>query len=811
MKDYRDRATGLADLLNYAAMVNDGIMLLKEGSLCAGWQYSGFDIYSLQESQLINLRLTINQAFGHLGNGWMLHADMIRRQANRYIAEESNHFPDPTSFFIDQERRNHFLKEDTHFVSEYIFILTYKPPLEIESKLKKFFIVENEQSVGWEEVLINFENKLKQIENSLSKILTLKRLLTGDLLTHLHKTITGLDHPIKFPQFFVYLDQLLASKDFVGGFCPKTGQKHMIVLGVNGFPLESFPNMLQYLSELPISFRWSNRFIFLDTLLSVQEIKKHRRYWFQKKQGIVGLLKDIFNAEASSFLDQDALEMANDADNAIQEAESNLVHHGYYTSTFILLDENVSKLTFASKLLAKELEKKGFAARVETINAVEAYLGSLPGHGYQNIRRPLVSTYNLADFLPLLSIWDGVDYHPSPYYFPQSPPLFYAQTQGKTPFRCSLHVEDVGHTLVVGDTGNGKSTLLGFIMAQHLRYQHAQIFMFDKGYSSFTLCHALGGQHYDIASDKASLSFSPLQEINNELELDWACEWLEGVYQSQGIALTPLQRKEIRDSLLRLKNQPFKTLTDLQVSLQDHVLKSALEFYTLSGAMGQLLDSNQDDISSSHFQVFEMQHLLNREEKFVLPVLDYLFHQINKRLDVKKPSLILIEEGHRFIKGHFGKQLETWLRECRKQNAAVIFVTQGLSEIVCSNYQHILFNSCQTKIFLPHVNATASFNKSLYQQVGLSDDQINIIQQAIPKQDYYLTNSNGSRLMDLALSKTFLALMDATNIQSREQILQLKEKHQEQWIYHYLLDKGLAKEAQDWMQGFNGKQYLRQV
>ncbi len=133
----------------------------------------------------------------------------------------------------------------------------------------------------------------------------------------------------------------------------------------------------------------------------------------------------------------------------------------------------------------KILENLGFTARVETVNAVEAFLGTIPGHTIENVRRPIMHTLNLAHLMPLTTIWPGLARNPCPFYPQPAPPLTFAATTGATPFRLSLHVGDVGHTLVLGMTGGGKSTLLGLLMAQHYRYAKAQIFAFDKGYSAF--------------------------------------------------------------------------------------------------------------------------------------------------------------------------------------------------------------------------------------------------------------------------------------------------------------------------------------
>ncbi len=108
----------------------------------------------------------------------------------------------------------------------------------------------------------------------------------------------------------------------------------------------------------------------------------------------------------------------------------------------------------------------GFTTIRESLNAVEAWLGSLPGHVYANVRQPLVHTLNLAHLMPLSSVWAG----PKRNEHLDGPPLFYAETSGSTPFRFSTHVGDVGHTLIVGPTGAGKSVLLALMAMQFRRY-----------------------------------------------------------------------------------------------------------------------------------------------------------------------------------------------------------------------------------------------------------------------------------------------------------------------------------------------------
>ena len=116
--------------------------------------------------------------------------------------------------------------------------------------------------------------------------------------------------------------------------------------------------------------------------------------------------------------------------------------------------------------IVKTLHDAGFSARIETVNALEAYLGSLPGHGYPNIRRALLASANIADLLPATSIWPGLATNPSQYFPDDSPALMWTATDGSTPFRLNVHDSDVGHTLVVGRTGAGKSVLVEALAAR---------------------------------------------------------------------------------------------------------------------------------------------------------------------------------------------------------------------------------------------------------------------------------------------------------------------------------------------------------
>ncbi len=118
--------------------------------------------------------------------------------------------------------------------------------------------------------------------------------------------------------------------------------------------------------------------------------------------------------------------------------------------------------------------------------------------------------------------------------------------------------------------------------------------------------------------------------------------------------------------------------------------------------MGRLLDAEEDGLREGSFQVFEMEHVMNKGDVNAAPVLTYLFHRIEQRL-TGRPTLIVIEEAWLMLThGLFAEKLEEWLRVLRKANAAVVFVTQSLAEVFRSPRRDLLLESCPTRLFLPN-------------------------------------------------------------------------------------------------------------
>ena len=801
---YRHKTAGFADLLNYAAEVDDGIIVNKNGSLMASWFYQGEDNASATDEQREEVSFRINQALSHLGNGWMVHVDAVRRHAPNYSDPAFSHFPDDITQAIDEERRRYFNGLGTMYEGFFVITVTWFPPVIAQTKFVELLFDDEtgrpDNKTRTKQILTQFKQEITTLENRLSAVFRLERLqgrkvisedgrvkTEDDFLRYLQFCATGLNHPVLLPNNPIYLDALIGAQEMWGGVIPKIGRKFVQAVAIEGFPMESHPGILSALAELPVAYRWSSRFIFIDQHEAVAHLEKFRKKWRQK---VRGFFDQVFHTN-SGAIDQDAAAMVADAEAAISDVKSSLVSSGYYSSVIILMEEDRAVLESASRQIEKSLHSLGFNARVETLNTMEAYLGSLPGHGVENIRRPVMNSLNLADLLPTSSIWTGENIAPCPFYPANSPPLLHGVTTGHAPFRLNLHVRDLGHTILFGPTGNGKSTHLALIAAQLRRYQGMSLFAFDKGMSLYPLTAAAGGRHFTVAGDGDKLAFCPLQFLSTRNDRAWAMDWIDTILALNGLNSTPSQRNEIAQAILNMHKTGSRSLTEFTSSIQDKSIREALKSYTVDGAMGHLLDAESDGLNLADFMTFEIEELMGLGEKYALPVLLYIFRRIEQSLKGQPAAIILDEAWLMLAHPVFREKIREWLKALRKANCMVIMATQSLTDASRSGILDVIVESTATKIFLPNLFARDEDMAALYRRMGLNNRQIEIIATATPKRQYYYVSEKGRRLYDLALGPLALSFVGASDKESIAAMQMLETKHGADWPRLWLKSRNI--------------------
>ena len=824
LASFRSKAAGLPDLLNYAALIDDGVVLGKDGSLMAGFFFRGDDAASATDSERDYLTAQVNKYLSRYGSGWAMWVDAARLPSPGYTSPDSSHFPAPITALIDAERRQMFEKQDTHFETEYALVLQYLPPTRRESKLGELVYSDdasNEVSPA-DRILNEFRKSILDLQDGLGELLHMRRMgsitvgegddafRSDELVNYLHFTLTGETIALRIPDCPMYLDSWLGYHELWPGDTPKLSAKYIACVAIDGFPGKSAPGILDMLDEMPLSYRWLSRFIFLDQHEAIAALNRYRLKWQQK---VRGFWSQVIKSQ-KGMINTDALEMAKQAEAAINDAKSGLVAYGYYTPVVVLMHEDRQFLQEQARYVKRVIERKGFSARIETVNALEAWLGSLPGQTYPNIRRPLVHTLNLADLLPLASVWPGLRENPCDLYPAGSPPLMHTVTTGATPFRLNFHVGDVGHALIFGPTGAGKSTLLVTSIAQFRRYRSrlredgssvpANIVAFDKGRSLYTLCKATGGTFYDIGSDDEDTpALMPLADIETESAVVWAEEWLATCFELQANHQpSPNQKAEIHRAITLLREAPraFRSLTDFVTTVQDDEVRAALNHYTITGAMGHLLDGKEDALNLSGWTVFEIDELMKMGKSNALPVMLYLFRVFEQSL-VGQPSLLSLDEAWVMLGDPvFREKVREWLKELRKRNCAAVLATQSLSDAINSGLLDVLIEQCPTKILLPNKEADLHGTKDtpgpadLYTMFGLNKREIEIIKSSQYKRQYYYKSPLGRRVFELGLGPLALSFVAVSDKEEVAEVRSMIRRHGSDWPLVWLNHKGVDYE-----------------
>jgi type IV secretion system protein VirB4 len=773
LREYRAKAERLFDHLPWAILIGPGLVLNKDGAFQKTLRFRGPDLASATDAGLVAVRAQLNNALRRLGSRWCLHIEALRAGSLDYPHAA---FPDPVSALIDDERRAAFEAQGTHFESRYFLTFTYLPPEEAVSTAESLLLENAPSGRGaagmYRAALGGFLTTVRQIADILTAIMPEVRELDDDeTLTYLHGCISTKRHYVRRPDTPAYLDAFLCDDDFQGGLMPRLGGQYMRTLSVRAYPTASSPGLLDRLNELGVAYRWTCRFMPLDKEDARKAVSAVRKRWFAKRKGVLALLKEAVTKEPSVLEDPDAAAKANDADAALAILGGDYASIGYFTPTVTLTDPDPDRLADRVREVESAINRMGFVCKVEDVNAVEAWLGSLPGQAYADLRRPLVSSLNLCDMMPMSAIWPGPSRNAhltaectKRGHKGDQPPLLVARTAGTTPFRFDLHQGDVGHTMIVGPTGSGKSVLLNTIAMQWLRYPEAQIFYFDKGASSRASTLLTGGQFFVLGGDQTDLAFQPLADLDGPEDKTWAQEWVQDLVAAEGVEITPSVKDEVWGALKNLASGPRdqRTLTLMAATIQDQAVKSALLPYTLAGPHGHLLDAQDNTRVSARWQTFEMSELMATKAA-LQPVLTYIFRTLEKRFD-GRPTLLVLDEAWLFLdQGAFAAKIREWLKTLRKFNVAVVFATQSLADIARSSIAPALIESCPTRVFLPNPDAYTPQIAELYEGFGLNAQQLRIIASATPKREYYYQASAGNRLFELGLGPIALAAVGASS------------------------------------------------
>lgn len=751
------------DLLDYALLGPNNTVILKNGALMKIYRITPLCTSYLDEYELEKLHSQINKSIRKLDKSYIFNCDVIRSQDSSVDKSEFCGGKEARCLY---EKRAEFFEKNTTFRNDFYISFT---------KLN-CGIVANDVISLWENgknissslasVLDEFNLEAGNFIEGFSQLCTIEELvlkktesgwLSHEAVNFLNCCIKGESLELNYPEKNPFLDLLLSSEDFVPGKCPKLGNRYIGVISIDGFPLVSDFGMLKGLCSLPFEYRFSNRFVSYSLIESSYKLALFRRLWIQKRKSFLSML----SSSSTTDIDKDAEEMVVNVDEARKSVAQNTHNFGALSSTMIIFDESLTSLENKVQQSLKVFESLGFQGRVESINATDAYLGSLPGHSIENLRRAMVSGEVIADLLPLHKNYLGETVSPNPGYGKNAPHLMTVVSSDNEKAYLNLHVKDLANCLVVGPPGSGKSVFLGATLLSLQKYEGMKIFAFDKGQSFYALSRFLKGNH--ICLDKSSETrFCPLYDLSDAAKISEGALFIEKLYEYAGKKLSDPERKQIFSTVSLLSAQPERrhSLTDFYNLLNNAELKLSLRGYLTQVNPDSPLDGSLNPDLNAPLTVFECGNFFENSNSNLYPVLNCIFSLINQEIQKVKCSAIVIDEAWLMLsQNYFCSQLLSWIKTVRKHNTAVILATQSVNDFARSNMLEDILDCVKTRIYLPNSDIKSPSLVGLYSRLGLNEQQRAAVYDGTPKKDLFLHKEGNFMKFNLALSDAELRLL----------------------------------------------------
>jgi len=403
-------------------------------------------------------------------------------------------------------------------------------------------------------------------------------------------------------------------------------------------------------------------------------------------------------------VDEEAAAERSDMLTARDELGTGAVGFGDHHLTVLVREDNLGRLDEATAACSAALADIGAIAVREDTNLEPAFWAQFPGNEQYVVRRALISSANMASLGSLHGFALG---QASGNHWGEAVTLL--ETTSATPFFFNFHNGDLGNFSVIGPSGSGKTVVMNFLAAQAQKFSPRTV-LFDKDRGAELFVRGIGGRYDRITAGRPT-GFNPLALPDSAANRAFLRDWFGVLLKAEGpeelaqIA-TAVDAAYANDAKLR-RLRHFKELLAGTRRPEPGDLADRLSAWIEDGEHGWLFDNDEDKLDLGNRVLgFDMTALLENP-RLRTPVMMYLFHRIDERLD-GEPTMILIDEGWKALDDEvFAARIRDWLKTLRKRNALVGFATQSARDALESRISTALVEQTATMIFMPNSRARA--------------------------------------------------------------------------------------------------------
>lgn len=453
------------------------------------------------------------------------------------------------------------------------------------------------------------------------------------------------------------------------------------IFGIREYPAQTTPRQFEALLSVDFGFVLTQSFTFLGRAAATEKFRLR--------------MTQMENSGDRAVSQADALIDASD------DLMSNRFVLGDHHFTLAVYGTSMRALRDHMSVARATLADTGMVAAREGAALEAAYWSQLVGNFAWRARPAPITSLNFAAFSPFHTFPAG---QVNGNHWDEAIALL--KTSARSPYFFNFHKGDLGHTLIIGPSGGGKTVLLNFLMAQAEKTGARQIFI-DKDRGAQIFVQASGGTYLALHNGIAT-GFSPLKALTDcAPDKSFLSVFIRQLVRADGKPISVQEERRIEDGInavmkLTVSDRSLSALRSMLGMKDASGVGARLEKWTSEGSLGWVFDNPDDSMSlDARFIGFDMTDFLDNAD-IRTPVMLYLFHRIDQLLTGER-MIICIDEFWKALGDEaFRRFAQDGLKTYRKRNALMVFATQSPADALKSDISHSILEQVATKIMLPN-------------------------------------------------------------------------------------------------------------
>ncbi|EGS0795737.1 type IV secretion system protein VirB4, partial [Campylobacter coli] len=450
---------------------------------------------------------------------------------------------------------------------------------------------------------------------------------------------------------------------------------------------------------------------------------------------------------------------------ALDDLTSNVISFGNYHFNICVFGDTIDECKQSTNKIITSLNSLGFTSTLANIALPASYFSQFPSNFAIRPRIHMISSLNFSSLVALHNFLMGKKEKNC-----WGNAVTILKTPNKQPYFLNFHKSNgrnkdefgdlnLANTLILGQSGGGKTVFMSFIIDQMIKYANKDSFpantpedkkkftaVFldkDKGALGNILC--AGGRYISINNGKPT-GFNPFMVENNEENLRFLKQLIKLCVTRNGEILNTKEEKQINEAVNTLMFQFDINERKYPISLllenitddfnDNNSLKSRLSLFQKGKQFGWVFDNEYDNLDfPDDINLFGIDGTEFLDEKDVSALISYFILWRVMNLADGRRLCIDIDEAWKWLENDIvAEEVKNKFKTIRKQNGFLRLATQSIEDFLKLKIANTLVEQSATKIFLENPLA----KEDEYLKLGLSKDEFLIVKNFAPHKRQFL-------------------------------------------------------------------------